>query len=312
MNISENILNLAQSNSLSLRALREFEVNKRLPYFEIYKNDKNIYDVKIYNYEHHDNSPRMILWKNYLKQNILPNVINPNISGFYNIELHDSYTYLDNDIDYSGVLCFSRFKNDKRIPLIPDPYMIGNYDGYISKINDDRDWLKKDSRVCFFGTTTGSRDPSQNLRINLCKWARDFRNVCDFYITKVAQMNPKDISELNTIYKDYVPISEQLNYKYHLNIDGNTCKFDVWPMLTNNLNIRYKSKEMLWYYPMIQTNQHFVHASDFEDIIRNVLFFNNNSNHVFNMIINSKKFAYDFFKPLNHQMYTTHLFNNIE
>jgi hypothetical protein len=125
MNSTETIQYQAQLNAVKCYPKRKEEVNASLPYFEIYKDNYNRYDIRAYNYEKEDNAPRMPYIQNYLKNSILPNVDKQiDVSGFYNIELHDSYTYRNNGLDYSNVLTFAKFKQDKGPVLIPDIYQM--------------------------------------------------------------------------------------------------------------------------------------------------------------------------------------------
>lgn len=314
MNIQENIIYLAQSNARKCRPLRLEDVDTTIPYFSIEKNQFGKYEVLGFNYEHHDNAPRMNLWESYLRSMIFPN-IDPtvDISGYYNIELHDSYTYLNNGKDYKNVLTFAKFKDDFDPVLIPDPYMICNYGNALSSIQDDLDWMKKANKVCFYGTTTGVRDPTKNERIDLCLWARDKRDYCDFYITKIAQMSESDclkVDGFQNVYRPPVSIVDQLKYKYHLAMDGNTCRFDVWYYKTNNIVMKYQSKEMLWYYPLLQEDVHFVEVHK-HDLKNKMDFYNNNPQNAYCMIYNAKKMANVLFRPIIHQMYTIHLFESI-
>ena len=315
MNLQDSVIYLPQLNSRKCFPRREEEIDMSIPYFQVRKNDLGRYEVQSYAFDNHDNAPRMQLWETYLKGYIFPN-IDPSvdISGFYNIELHDSYTYLNNGKDYKNVLCFSKFKNDAAPILVPDPYMICNYGDMNSSINDDVDWNKKKNKVVFCGTTTGQRDPLQNERLKLCLWSLDKRDWCDFYITKVAQMNVEDIKakipQFSSIYREPLNVPEQLGYKYHLSMDGNTCRFDTWYYKTNNVVLKYDSKEMLWYYPLLQNEVHYFDVN--KDNMKNkVDFLNNNPQHAYCTIYNAKKLSQMLFRPIVHQMYTINIFENM-
>ncbi len=318
MNINETIIELAQQNAKNFRPLRREDVNPHIPYFNISTTSScgsKKYEVATFNFEAHENAPRMVFWRDYLKTKILPN-IDPSIdiSGYYNIELHDSYTYLNNEKDYKGVFCFSKFKNDASPILIPDPYQIGDFGGMLSTIKDPYQWDNKKSKITFCGTTTGHRDPLLNERINMCLWAKDKRQWTDFYITKIAQMNPQDVltnvPAFKSVYRDPISIDEQLNYKYHLMMDGNTCRFDVWYLATNNLVFKCKSKEMLWYYPMLQNETHFVDVTK-ETMQSRFNYFENNPAHAQCIMFNARNFVNNFFRPISHQLYTINLFESL-
>lgn len=292
------------------RPLRLEEIKKNLPYFEVFKDQFGKYDIRSFNYENHDNAPRMELLEWYFKNRIFPNV-RGNIKGFYNVELHDSYTYLNNDKDYKGCLVFSKFKYDIHPVLLPDPYSMCNWNGLYNKIpQDDIPWIDKKQKACFFGTTTGNRNPSHNERINLCLWSIKKRNILDCYITNISQMSVEDVKEYTKEqYNDIVtkPKSplEQMQYKYNIVIDGNTCRYDIWNYFMNSVALKFPSKEQLWYYPMIQDNVHYISVT--KDTIENIIhstskdtanFIIKNAQHTFKKIAN----------PLTTQHYCTCLF----
>ena len=291
------------------------EINMQIPYIYVSKGLENgKWDVKGFNYETHDNAPRMPLYIHYLKHGIFPNV-SGNIEGYYNIELHDSYTYLDKPYKYKDVLTFSKFKDDVDPILIPDPYMIMNWGG--STVFDKNGWREKDDKVCFYGTTTGDRNPFNNRRINMCLWSLKRPDIFDFKITKVAQIREVDIikhvgmDKWRQIFKRTpVTIEEQLTHKFHFLPDGNTCKFDVWYFKTNTLNFKDKSREMLWYYPMLCDKEHFV-ETDEHSIESTRMYYLNNWGDAERIIKNANNLAGDLFKPTNHMYYTTLLFETM-
>jgi hypothetical protein len=174
-------------------------------------------------------------------------------------------------------------------------------------LNDPNNLRKKKPQICFFGTTTGNRNAEFNERINLCKWALD-KTFCNFKITKVAQMPPP--RDIYSILSNRISIVDQLEYKYHLNVDGNTCRFDVWPFKTNTVIMKYPSKEMLWYYPFLQDDFHYteVEKSNMENKMK---FYQNNPHIAEFMIQNANQLCVNLFRSICHQSYTIHLFESM-
>jgi hypothetical protein len=292
------------------------EIIKEVPYIFVSKGLDGKWDVKGFNYEAHDNAPRMPLYIHYLKHGIFPNVVG-NIGGYYNIELHDSYTYLNKPYKYKDVLTFSKFKDDIDPILIPDPYMVVNWGN--QSISDNALWKNKDDKVCFYGTTTGDRNPFNNRRLNMCLWSLKSPDIFDFKITKVAQIEEIDIINLKHMGMDKwrqiyrrqpATYDEQLQHKFQFLPDGNTCKFDVWYFKTNTLNLKDKSKEMLWYHPMLHNKEHFVEVNE-HTIEDSRMYYLNNSTDAERIIKNSNNLANDLFKPTNHMYYTTLLFETM-
>lgn len=314
MNQLDSIKHLATTNAALAFPRRKDEVDVSLPYFEVYKNQLDRWDMRCYNYEKHDNSDRMLFLKDYFCRHIFPNVDRGcNLTGFYNIQLHDSYTYLNDGKDYTNVLTFGKFKQDIGPVLIANIYEIANYGDMLNRINDKKSWNTKKSLITFCGTTTGKRDPIENQRIQLCLWARD-KPWCHFYITKIAQMNPDDIlkkvPEFRTILHDPIDIDTQLNYRYSLNIDGNDAKWDIWPAKTNSVVFKYESDRMLWWYPRYLDNTHFKEISK-DSLQPTFQYFENNPNEALLMIQNSKRFIESFMKPITTQTYMCHLYECI-
>lgn len=314
MNTIETVKYQAQLNSGKCYPKRFEDINNLLPYFEIFKNSFNRFDVRCFNYENEDNAPRMPYIQNYLKTSILPNIDkSTDITGFYNIELHDSYSYRNNGLDYSNVFTFAKFKDHKGPVLLPDIYQLGNY-GNTLAFDDRITWDKKEDKVIFRGGTTGNRDPLHNKRIDICNWALNKPELYDFKITNIVQMDAQHVAncipKLSNILAPAMPIEEQLKYKYIFCIDGNTCKFDCWPYKTNSVILKYESKEMLWYYPMMIDRFHFMNVdkTNMESTINHL---NTNPVEAQIMSINARRFVHDILKAIAHQVYTVELFESI-
>jgi hypothetical protein len=320
MNHTDSIINLAQNNGKTCRPLREEEVLEKdnIPYFEVYRDMMGPcgYNIKYYNYESHDNEPRMSYYCDYLLKNIFPNVNSQcDLTGYYMIELHDSYSYLNNKKCYDNVLTFAKNKKDKHPVLIPDPFQIGNYGGRLSK-NDPVLWNAKKDKIGFYGVTTGNRNPLRNERLKLCKWSINNRDISDFYITRIAQIEPKKVlnayPEFKEMYTDPVDQEKQYSYRYLLSADGNTCSYDrlCWIMKSKSVLFKYESNDILWYYPLLLENTHF--ASVTTDTIRKKYdFYQNNPTMAQIMVANSNQFIKTFITPINTMLYTTYLFENI-
>jgi len=319
MNVVDNIVFLAQSNSKNARPLREEEVKKNIPYIEVYEDPvTRKLSTKPYGHIGHDNEPRMGLYETYFKNSIFPNLDpSADIKGFYNIELHDGYNYLDNGKDYSNVMTFSKTKGHAHPILIPDPYQVCNWGNALPTIVDKIPFENKMNKVIFCGTTTGNRDPAKNTRLAACRWSLGHCDMCEFKITKVAQMTELDILRVyGDFWKDmYLPrnisYSEQHKYKYHMNIDGNVSRFDVWPFKCNSLVLKLKSNDMLWYHPFLKAGHDFVEISDLNDLRHVTDVYNNNAVYAKAIIANANKTASNIFHPLAHSLYTVSLFETM-
>lgn len=261
MDAAESIETLGRFAGSMLKPLYgKSEVNPNVPYF--YIDDKR--SVGIYNFESHDNADRLPFFADYLKHYVFPGIPKEvALDGYYNIELHDTYSYLNNGVQYKNCLAWSRQKKDTDVVLIPDLYQLVNYSGKLAK-RDIVPWDRKRDKIGFFGTTTGSRDPLLNERIATCIWGLGNQDISDLYITKVAQIEPSIIHEKIPKFKSifHPPVMPEYlhNYRFLLDIPGNTCSWDRVPLVLNSKSILFKMpcKDMCWYYPLLRDKEHYV------------------------------------------------------
>lgn len=308
MNFRESIKSLSDINSFTCYPKTYDNIDKDLPYFKIDSN-KNI---DMFNYKTHDNAPRMPYICSYILYNIIP-YVKGDLTGYYNIQLHDTYTYLNDDKNYKDVLCFGKFKDEKGPVCLPDCYFLGDWNGKYNDFKDKLSWQNKKDKICFYGTTTGNRNPLLNERIQTCLWAID-KPECDFYITNIAQIDQKvlikTIPDFFKIYTKRVSMIEQLKYKYHLLIDGNTKKWDVDTYFTNSLAFSMPSKDMLWYSSLLCDKREFVEV-DKDSMINTYLYYQNNPKEVELITSNAQRIAKELFKSSIAREYMIDLFENI-
>lgn len=311
---------LAQVNSGKCYPKSEESINKLLPYFKLRKNNVHkTYTIEAFNYEQHDNAPRMYFVLNYLNTKVFP-FVQGDLSGYYNIQLHDTYTYLNDGIDYTDVLCFGKRKFDKGPVQLPDCYFMGDWAGKYNtwKMRNDGGidkmaWKDKINKIVFAGTTTGSRNPKENERIDVCLWSMD-KPECDFYITNIAQIEPKrilqDIPDFKYIYRPPISFDDQMKYKYQLVINGNTCRWNPDVYFTNTLALHYPSNDMLWYYPFLREKHEYINVN--KNSMLNVLqYYETNPKEAEFIINNAKIVANNLFDAKICQQYTINLFQNI-
>lgn len=311
------IHDLAKNNAKNIKIIdNEDNIEKDKPYFQILKDSNGGWDIKGYNYKDHDNVDRMKLYMDYFKKDIFPNILsNTEISGYYSIQPHDGYAYLKDNKSYDNTFVFSKNNLMKWKPcLLPDPYFIQNWGGANQSVNDESDWNMKENKIIFRGTTTGNKDPNQNERINICLWSLKNHKIYDFKISKIAQIDKSTIQSaipnFNEIWSEPLSIENQIKYKYQLSIDGNVNRFMAWSYNCNVVNFKWKSKEELFYYPLINDGD--IHKIvDKNTIEDQFIYFNNNPKEAQEMIKRAKEFSKDFLRPFTHKYYTTCLFEEI-
>ncbi len=270
MDVTELIWHAARQEAKGYRPcytrgeLDEAQRDLMLPVFTI-KKSSNVYTVTGENHMGHDNEPRMQFVCEFLRKDVLPYVDSHlDVSGHYRIELHDSYAYLPNARDYKNCLTFSRAREDTHVTLLPDPFQMGNYAGQFDANADTVPWEKKSDLAFFAGSSTGDRDPVNNVRVQACRWALLHPLAMSFRLTNIVQMSREDfcakVPEWDRIIAPPVPQVENYKYKYLVNLPGNTCAWSRLPLImaSKSLMLHMYSKDMTWYYPFLQEGTHFL------------------------------------------------------
>jgi len=229
----------------------------------------------------HENEGRMQYVCAFLDRMVLPYMeeAGGRLAGRYAIELHDSYTYLEHlppdDLNraYDNVMVFSRDRTHAHPVLIPDPFQMTNFGGGLDRLEDRVAWKDKEDRMFFAGTTTGNRDPSKNERIKKCVWSLQHRDVADYFITHVAQMDMRDalraVPDLSRVIRGRLAQDHHTRYRVAVNIAGNTCSWSRVPMVmkTRSVLFDYYCDDMTWYYPAMQDGLHYV-SVDGENVLQ--------------------------------------------
>lgn len=308
MNNIDVIRTLGQNEGRKLKP-NSFDV--RLPYFNV----SNSKVESISNFENHDNASRLVFLKEYLNKNIMPNIDKSiKLNGYFGIELHDSNSYLQNNIDYDNALVWARNRNDRKSILIPDLYHLANFNDDLSKYQDNYTFdTKPIHKIGFFGTTTGSRDPKLNQRIQTALWSLDKRDKIDCYITNIAQIEPELLKKTIINFKDvlhpYMETSCLFRYKYLLDIMGNTYSWNRVPIILNSKSLLFKMPcdDLGWYYPLLHDLTHFVGVSH-DNMITKMNYYENNQKEASFMIDNANKFVSDYLRNIHAVVYLVSMF----
>lgn len=285
-----------EGRKLKIRASLD-DIDKSIPFFSIKGRE-----ISIGGHIGHDNQDRLPWFALFLKNQVFPHLDpSASIDGFYNIELHDTYSYLKNGKDYTNCLTWSKRKQDRDVILIPDLYQLSNYHDRFSRPDyvDQYPWHNKNNKIGFWGTTTGSRDPSTNVRLKMCDWGLNFKEETDFYITKVAQMKVEDVCkaypQFNQMFGKYAGPKHMFEYRFLLDIPGNTCSWDRVPMIMHSKSLLFKMpcEDMCFYYPLMHDTSHYVSVAE-HNMLQKRLYYMNNPQQCKFMIQNANKFADDF------------------
>lgn len=321
MNAEEIVQHLAVIEGRKLKPKQKADdVTLGVPYFhiEIDHRFKNV-EIGLGAYKGHDNQDRMLFFAEYLMKRILPTIPNiASLQGFFSMELHDTYSYLNNGVDYTGCLTWSKRKSDHNVVLLPDLYQIVNYGGKLQNHLDTYAWESKNNKIGFWGTTTGSRNPKENERIQTCLWAHEHAaDVTEFKITKVAQMTHEqvlhDLPNFEKVYNAEGQVSQDhmFGYKFLLDIPGNTCSWDRVPLIMSSNSLLFKKpcKDMCFYYPLMIDRTHYVEVNEHNMLNMREYYLNNPREAAF-IIQNANHFAKTFFNNRVAEIYTRSLFQS--
>jgi len=290
------------------------------PYISIRKYHYYSYKVSGMNYKFHPNAGRMKHICDYIQYIIAPNIDTKiDISGNYKIELHDTIQPRDTS---GGCFCFSKNATDRGdYVLFPDEYQMQNYHGLLTYYQDDLTWDLKKSKALFCGTSTGSTIPSVNERLNACDWAaKNASSFADFYITRVAQMDESAIvssyPSTHSLFlkKDIIPVKSHYDYRYLVNIAGNTCCWNRLPMImnSNSLLLNVYNTDICWYYPALHEGVNYVPVKLCGDMLyKTIQYYDANPLEAQIIVRNAHKFVNQFLSKTSSILYTTNLFENI-
>jgi hypothetical protein len=226
-----------------------------------------------------------------------------------NIGLHDSY---DNDL---GIMVFSlRHQNDKNI-IIPNTAEMANYGGKLNNIfHRELDNNAKIKCAIFVGSSTGSFDPKNNERLQLCNKYVNHPNI-KCYINNFCQIDFNKIKETYPNYELFksnnIDINTQLKYKYVISVDGNTAAWERVPWILNSKSVlsKKKSTHKTWYYDFLIKNEHYIEFDDNSEL-ENII--NNTSDEECKRIIdNANIFCKNYLHEISHLTYMSKLLYNL-
>ncbi len=186
------------------------------------------------------------------------------------------------DVGFDAELSFSTA--DPMGVRVPDPYFISR-DAYGAERtafhNTAIPWAERSSRVFWRGATTGERHPDWRSlqRIKLCEIANgDAAGRFDCGVNAVVQaISPLEAEEISAagLIRSFVPPTTFNQYKYHIDIDGNT---NSWPgffikLLSGGAVFKVQSAQGYeqWYYSRLKPWEHYIPVeSDLSDLLEKV------------------------------------------
>ena len=237
----------------------------------------------------------------FVQKVVLPLTTADRVAGEYRFEPHDAVQSARTE----PTLAFARnFKDPAKatnVVVFPDYYQMFEYDGLLNKAGDTIPWNMKIDKVLFAGTTTGSTDPFQNVRIKSCLWAMN-KERYNFKLTSVRQMAESDLigaygtEVTRSIIGPYVTPEEHHRYRYNFNIEGNTCCWSRLPMImkSNSLLLNLAHDEGNWFYPLLRDSFHYVNVQSLQDLDMTLDWCDKHQDRCIEISKNAKDFASQF------------------
>lgn len=189
--------------------------------------------------------------------------------------------------------------------LLPDPVFIatGGYAAARETYGLAKPWSQREEKAYWRGTDTGAfryKDFKDAPRVSLAKLSNQFPSLLDARITQV-EIRPgweakREFYEENNLLAQPDPQDRILEFKYQIDVDGNT---NSWPgfflkLLSGSPVLKLESElgYIQWYYADLVAWQHYVPvASDGSDLIENLEWLMHNPIEAESIGIKGREFA---------------------
>lgn len=194
----------------------------------------------------------------------------------------NDYAIHRDDPTLAPLLVFSKNKYDASQVLIPDPEALKGYSKLTKKIivaSKKSPWRKKKNVAFWRGATTGGRydasDWQQIPRAKLVLLSLQYPEFIDakFHIfLQGAESNPAMLA-IPALKGPSIRSRDSLDYKYLIDIDGNTCGWSrlYWTLLSNCVVLKQMTDSIEWYYGKLKPYTHFVPVNaDLSDLLQKI------------------------------------------
>jgi Glycosyl transferase family 90 len=207
-------------------------------------------------------------------------------------------------------------KDSDRIILIPDyealgtRYQVLKYD-LIDITLTHFPWENKKSQLMWRGSTGQLflKLTEKNLplfsRVKLCELSVLHPDMIDAKFTLFVQ-GGQFIPSLYNFEGEQISFLDQMNYKYHILIDGNVSPYTKsgWKLFTNSLIFKPQSNWKQWYFDCLKPNVHYISVkSDLSDLIQKLDWAMENDLQSKEIAANCRNFAVNQFTFDNHLLY---------
>ena len=229
------------------------------------------------------------------------------------ISLHDS---LDTELSLP-VCVFAKNKHLKTQPLIPDFEALGGYEGLRKEVEKGLSkypWNKKINKVFWRGSSTGgwltTVNWHENARCKISMISNQFPSLVDAKISNICQCDDEVRAILisSNLLGSAVSVKDHFQYKYLIDIDGNSCTYSrfFWLLLSNCLTLKQVTENIQWYYKGISPWQHYIPIkADMSDLLEKLAQVGSENDRCLAIIAQANDFAK---KNLNQEMTYAYLY----
>jgi hypothetical protein len=165
----------------------------------------------------------------------------------------------------------------QRAPLLPDIDLLNDNFLADGAFDDPYGFLEKENRAVFAGATTGGRiseEVARSCGLPRLRAARFFLGSAkvDFRLPRVVQTDSGAAYDLVAAqpFCRQSPLTweEQFRFRFLISMDGNgaTCQRVAVALRSNSVLLKYRSEQILYYFPALAAGRHFIDISRDEDV----------------------------------------------
>ena len=201
------------------------------------------------------------------------------------------------------LLVLSKHKGNKNEVLIPDCDALSGYKVVNEAVelgDSSYPWKKKKSLIFWRGSTTGGGFGGEDWihygRSRLVLLSLNYPHLVNARFTSLcqgAEHNP-DILMRPELCDGWISIQEQLQYKYLIDVDGNSAAWSrfYWTLLSQSVVFKQITDNEEWFYKALSPYVHYIPvAEDFSDLLEKIEWAKENEDEVQKIARNGTEFA---------------------
>lgn len=204
---------------------------------------------------------------------------------------------------------FAKRSFDKHVILFPDQAALWGYDEELSEVelgNDLYPWEAKVEKAFWRGANSGFLPNSLDFMtennflefprsklVDLSLHHSDLIDAGFWPLVHTSKATNKALRKGGYV-KSFVSISEHLQYKYQILVDGFTSAFHraYWQLFSDSVIFKQQSPDYQWYYPQLKPYVHYIPvADDFSDLIEKIEWAKAHDTEVRQITLQANEFA---------------------